>query len=76
MTGPNAFTVRSARTVIQSNGKPRRVALTQPPHFRKGQDAAPAIDTVALDAVRALKRCDSERSSHYRSTGTRAVTTN
>lgn len=65
----------AARTVIQSDGKPYRVALTQPPHFRKGQDAAPAIDAVALEADRALKRCNDERSSHYRSTGTRAITT-
>ena len=65
----------TARTVIQSNGKPRRVALSQPPHFRTGLAAVPAIDTVALDAVRALKRCDTDRAAHYRSTGTRAVTT-
>ena len=42
------------RAVIQSNGKPRRVALSQPPHFRTGLAAVPAIDTVALDAVRAI----------------------
>ncbi len=65
----------TARTVIQSNGKPRRFVLSQPPHFRQGRDAAPAVDTVALDAISALKRYDSERSSHYRSTGPRAVTT-
>ena len=65
----------TTRTVLHSNGRAYRVALTQPPHFRKGQDAAPAIDTVALEADRALKRCNDERSSHYRSTGTRAVTT-
>lgn len=65
----------TARTVIQSSGKPRRFVLSQPPHFRTGRDAAPAVDAVALDAVRALKRCDSERSAHYRSTGARAITT-
>ena len=44
----------TARTVIQSNGKPRRFVLSQPPHFRQGRDAAPAVDTVACDAVRAI----------------------
>ena len=44
----------TARTVIQSSGKPRRMALSQPPHFRKGQDAAPAVDAVERDAVRAI----------------------
>lgn len=44
----------SARTVIHSNGRAYRVALTRPPHFRKGQDAAPAVDRAALDAVRAI----------------------
>lgn len=65
----------TARTVIQSNGKPRRFVLSQPPHFRKGRDADPVIDTVALDAVRALKRCDTDRGAHYRSKGVRAITT-
>ena len=44
----------TARTVIQSNGKPRRFVLSQPSHFRKGQDAAPAVDAVERDAVRAI----------------------
>lgn len=44
----------SARTVIHSNGRAYRVALSQPPHFCTGLAAAPAIDTVALDAVRAI----------------------
>ena len=44
----------TARTVIHSNGRAYRIALTQPPHFRKGQDAAPAVDRAALDAVRAI----------------------
>ena len=43
----------TARTVLQSNGKPRRFVLLQPPHFRQGRDATPAVDTVARDAVRA-----------------------
>ena len=65
----------TARTVIGSDGRVRRMAISQPPHYRKGREAAPVVDTVALDAVRALKRCDSERSAHYRSKGTRAITT-
>lgn len=54
MTGPNAFTVRSARTVIQSNGKPRRFVLSQPPHFRTGNDVIASVDAVERDAVRAI----------------------
>ena len=44
----------TARAVIQSNGKPRRVLLSQPPHFRQGRDATPAVDAVARDAARAV----------------------
>ena len=65
----------TARTAIQSNGKPRRVALTQPPHFRTGQDGPVSKDKAAIDAVQALRRSDSERSSHYRSKGVRVITT-
>lgn len=65
----------TTRTVIQSNGKPRRFVLSQTPHYRTGLAAAPAIDTVALDAVRALKRCDTDRGAHYRSKGVRVITT-
>lgn len=45
----------TARTVIHSNGRAYRIALTQPPHFRKGQDAAPAIDRVAAAAAQAVR---------------------
>ena len=44
----------TARTVIRSNGRAYRVALTQPPHFRQGRDATPAVDAVERDAVRAI----------------------
>ena len=44
----------TARTVLRSNGRAYRVLLSQPPHFRTGQDAAPAVDTVERDAVRAI----------------------
>ena len=44
----------TSRVTINSAGVPRRVALKNPPHFRKGQDAAPAVDAVERDAVRAI----------------------
>ena len=50
----------TARTVLQSNGKPRRVALSQPPHYRTGRDAAPAVDRAALDAARAITNAQFE----------------
>ena len=50
----------TARAVLQSNGKPRRVALTQPPHFRQGRDATPAVDAVKRDAVRAITNAQFE----------------
>lgn len=45
----------TARTVIHSNGRAYRIALTQPPHFRKGQDAELAIDRVAAAAAQAVR---------------------
>lgn len=65
----------TARTVLRSNGRAYRVLLNQPPSYRRGTDPVPAIDTVALDAVRALKRCDTDRGAHYRSKGVRVITT-
>lgn len=65
----------TARTVIQSNGRPRRFVLSQPPHYRTGQDGPVFKDKAAIDAVQALRRSDSDRSAHYRSTGTRPVVT-
>lgn len=44
----------TARTVLQSNGKPRRVLLSQSPHFRTGNDVIASVDKVARDAVRAI----------------------
>ena len=44
----------TTRTVLRSNGRAYRVLLSQPPHYRKGRDADPVIDTVARDAVRAI----------------------
>ena len=50
----------TARTVLRSNGRAYRVLLSQPPHFRKGQDAAPAVDAVERDAVRAITNAQFE----------------
>lgn len=50
----------SARTVIRSNGRAYRVLLNQPPHFRKGRDAAPAVDAVERNAVRAITNAQFE----------------
>ena len=50
----------SARTVLHSNGRAYRVLLNQPPHFRKGQDAAPAVDAVERNAVRAITNAQFE----------------
>lgn len=51
MDAPSKMT---ARTVIHSNGRAYRVALSQPPRFRTGLAAAPAVDAVERDAVRAI----------------------
>lgn len=50
----------TARTVLQSNGKPRRVLLSQPPHFRQDRDATPAVDAVERNAVRAITNAQFE----------------
>ena len=61
----------TARTVIQSNGRAYRVALRQPPHFRKGRDADPVIDTVAVEVIKALATSGIDRNANYRSNGAR-----
>lgn len=61
--------------VLGGLGRVRRAALSQPPHFRRGRDNAPFIDTVAIEAIRALAITDNERNAYYRSTGVRAITT-
>lgn len=50
----------TARTVLQSSGKPRRVLLSQPPHFRTGNDVIASVDAVARDAVRAITNAQFE----------------
>lgn len=64
-----------ARSVIRSDGRASRVLLTQPPHFRRGQDASPPVDRLLLDIDAAI-RSGPERFASYRSTGKRAITTN
>lgn len=62
---------RAARTVIRSNGKATRVLLTQPPHFRTGLDAAPAVDMAGRAAARAIRSSHGSRTDNYRSNGSR-----
>ena len=50
----------TARTVIRSNGRAYRVLLSQPPHYRTGRAAAPAVDAVGRDAVRAITNAQFE----------------
>ncbi len=64
-------TAHTARTVIQSNGRPRRFVLSQPPHYRTGQDVIASVDKVALAATHAIARAGDDRSLNYRSNGTR-----
>ena len=45
----------TARTVIHSNGKARRVLLTQPPSYRRGAGPVPAIDDVTRAVERVLR---------------------
>ena len=61
----------TARTVIQSNGRPRRFVLSQPPHFRTGNDVIASVDKAALAATKAITRASDDRSLNYRSNGTR-----
>lgn len=63
----------TARTVIGSNGRPRRLVLTQPPHFRTGQTAP--LDTpesLERDTVRAIRASQMAAVSKGRSNTSRA----
>ena len=42
---------------------PRNKPLSQPPHFRSGQDTKTPVDQVAKEALQALNRCRNERSN-------------
>lgn len=59
----------TARTVLHSNGRARRVVLKQPPHFRTGHIDAPAADHTARAADRAIRESQFEcldRAMHLR----------
>ena len=61
----------TARTVIQSNGKPRRFVLTQPPGYRKGADLRPTTDRAAAGAAIALSNARNDRAINSKSNGAR-----
>ena len=61
----------TARTVIQSNGKPKRFVLTQPPGYRRGTDARPTTDRAAAGAALALNHARDDRGINSKSNGTR-----
>ena len=61
----------TARTVIQSNGKPRRFVLTQPPGYRRGSDALPVVDDLAQGTAKALANARNDRDINSKSNGTR-----
>ena len=64
----------TARTVIDSAGRARRMLLRQPPHYRTGNDVIASVDKVALAATQAITRASDDRSLNYRSNGTRPAT--
>lgn len=45
----------TARTVIHSDGRARRVLLTQPPSYRRGADPVLAVDSVIHAVDKALR---------------------
>ena len=61
----------TARTVIQSNGKPRRFVLTQPPGCRTGADLRPTTDSAAAGAAIALNHARDDRAINSKSNGAR-----
>ena len=61
----------TARTVIGSNGKPRRFVLTQPPGYRTGADLRPATDRAAAGAAIALNHARDDRGLNSRRNGAR-----
>ena len=57
------------------NGLLRSAAhLNQPPGFRRGSDAAPVVDRVAVEAAQALYSSRTDRAAHYASRGVQAIT--
>ena len=61
----------TARIVLQSNGKPKRFILSQPPGYRKGSDALPSVDRVAAGAAQAIAHARDDRGINSKSNGTR-----
>lgn len=61
----------TARTVIGSNGKPRRFVLTQPPGYRKGTEPRPLVDSAAAGAALALSHARDDRAINSKSNGAR-----
>ena len=61
----------SAATVIQSNGKPKRFVLTQPPGYRRGSDALPVVGALAQGTAKALANARNDRDINSKSNGTR-----
>ena len=61
----------TARTVIQSSGKPRRFVLSQPPSYRKGSEPRPVVDRVAAGAAQAIAHARDDRGINSKSNGTR-----
>lgn len=63
----------TARIVLQSNGKPRRMLLSQPPGYRNGTDPAPAVCPIERGIDIALRNADRERAQRSKSSGTKSV---
>ena len=62
----------TARTILQSSGKPRRMLLSQPPHFRVGITAPlTAADPILRHVDKIMRDSDSERPQRSKSTGVR-----
>ena len=61
----------TARTVIQSNGKPKRFVLTQPPGYRRGSEQRPLVDSAAAGAAIALNHARDDRAINSKSNGAR-----
>ena len=63
----------TARTVIRANGRPYRMVLSQPPHFRTGQTAPLATpESLERETVRAIRASQMAAVSKGRSNTGRA----
>ena len=62
-----------ARAVIGSNGKPRRLALRQPPHYRSGQTAPlTTLESLEGETVRAIRASQMAAVANGRKSASRA----